>query len=106
MAMNLELRIAGGALLIGASILMAAGFPDPTIDDKSLHGQETAVVAGGCFWCVEAVFQQIAGVEKVVSGYSGGEAATAHYEMVSTGTTGHAESVRLTIHRRFPTGRS
>jgi peptide-methionine (S)-S-oxide reductase len=97
MAMNLELRIAGGALLIGASILMAAGFPDPTIDDKSLHGQETAVVAGGCFWCVEAVFQQIAGVEKVVSGYSGGEAATAHYEMVSTGTTGHAESVRLTF---------
>ena len=97
MAMNLELRIAGGALLIGASILMAAGFPDPTIDDKSLHGQETAVVAGGCFWCVEAVFQQIAGVEKVVSGYSGGEAATANYEMVSTGTTGHAESVRLTF---------
>jgi len=95
--MNLELRIAGGALLIGASILMAAGFPDPTIDDKSLRGQETAVVAGGCFWCVEAVFQQIAGVEKVVSGYSGGEAATAHYEMVSTGTTGHAESVRLTF---------
>jgi peptide-methionine (S)-S-oxide reductase len=97
MAMNLELRMAGGALLIGASILMAAGFPDPTIDDKSLHGQETAVLAGGCFWCVEAVFQQIAGVEKVVSGYSGGEAATAHYEMVSTGTTGHAESVQLTF---------
>jgi peptide-methionine (S)-S-oxide reductase len=95
--MNLELRIAGGALLIGASILMAAGFPDPTIDDKSLRGQETAVVAGGCFWCVEAVFQQIAGVEKVVSGYSGGEAATAHYEMVSTGTTGHAESVQVTF---------
>ena len=95
--MNLELRIAGGALLIGASILMAAGFPDPTIDDKSLRGQETAVVAGGCFWCVEAVFQQIAGVEKVVSGYSGGDAATAHYEMVSTGTTGHAESVQVTF---------
>jgi peptide-methionine (S)-S-oxide reductase len=55
------------------------------------------VVAGGCFWCVEAVFQQIAGVEKVVSGYSGGDAATAHYEMVSTGTTGHAESVQVTF---------
>lgn len=101
MAMNLELRIAGararGAVLLGASILMAAGFPDPTIDDKNLHGKETAVLAGGCFWCVEAVFQQIAGVERVVSGYSGGEAATAHYEMVSTGTTGHAESVQLTF---------
>ena len=96
MAMNLELRIAGGALLIGASILMAAAFPDPTIDDKNLHGKETAVLAGGCFWCVEVVFQQIAGVERVVSGYSGGEAATAHYEMVSTGTTGHAESVQVT----------
>jgi len=97
MAMNLKLRIAGGALLIGASILMAAGFPDPTIDAKNLHGKETAVLAGGCFWCVEAVFQQIEGVEKVVSGYSGGEAATAHYEMVSTGTTGHAESVQVTF---------
>ena len=97
MAMNLELRIAGGALLIGASILMAAGFPDPTIDNKNLHGKETAVLAGGCFWCVEAVFQQIAGVERVVSGYSGGEAATAHYEMVSTATTGHAEVVQVTF---------
>jgi peptide-methionine (S)-S-oxide reductase len=97
MAMNLELRIAGVAVLLGASILMAAGFPDPTIDNKNLHGKETAVIAGGCFWCVEAVFQQIAGVERVVSGYSGGEAATAHYEMVSTGTTGHAESVQVTF---------
>ena len=97
MLMNLDLRIAGGALLIGASILMAATFPDPNIDDKNLHGNQTAVLAGGCFWCVEAVFQQIAGVEKVVSGYSGGEAATAHYEMVSTGTTGHAESVQVTF---------
>jgi peptide-methionine (S)-S-oxide reductase len=97
MAMNLELRIAAGAVLIGASILLAAGFPDPMIDDKNLHGKETAVVAGGCFWCVEAVFQQIAGVERVVSGYSGGEAATAHYEMVSNGTTGHAVSVQVTF---------
>ncbi len=82
-------------MIIGASFLIAAVFPDPTIDDKNLNGKETIVLAGGCFWCVEAVFQQIAGVEKVVSGYSGGEAATAHYEMVSTGTTGHAESVQV-----------
>ena len=97
MAMNLELRIAGGAMIIGATLLIAAVFPDPTIDDKNLNGKETIVLAGGCFWCVEAGFQQIAGVEKVVSGYSGGEAATAHYEIVSTGTTGHAESVQVTF---------
>jgi len=86
-----------GAMFLGGSLLMSAGFPDPTIDNKGAHGQETAVLAGGCFWCVEAVFQQIGGVEKVVSGYSGGEASTAHYDMVSTGTTGHAESVQVTF---------
>ena len=85
-----------GVLLLGASIL-AAEFPDPAVDDKSVRGDQTAVLAGGCFWCVEAVFQQIEGVKKVVSGYSGGEAATAHYEMVSTGRTGHAEVVQVTF---------
>jgi len=86
-----------GAMLLGGSLLMGANFPDPTIDHKGVHGKETAVLAGGCFWCVEAVFQQIEGVEKVVSGYSGGDASTAHYDMVSTGTTGHAESVQVTF---------
>ncbi len=57
---------------------------------------ETAVLAGGCFWGLEAVFERLNGVSNVVSGYSGGEAATAHYETVSTGTTGHAESVQIT----------
>jgi peptide-methionine (S)-S-oxide reductase len=54
------------------------------------------VLSGGCFWGMEAVFEQLKGVSKVVAGYSGGDAATAHYEMVSTGTTGHAESVEVT----------
>ena len=54
------------------------------------------VFAGGCFWGMEAVFEQLKGVSTVVAGYSGGDAATAHYEMVSTGTTGHAESVEVT----------
>jgi peptide-methionine (S)-S-oxide reductase len=89
-----------GILLLFALPLMAAVFPDPTIDDKNLQGDQTAVLAGGCFWCVEAVFQQIAGVKKVVSGYSGGDAATAHYDIVSTGTTGHAESVQITFDPR------
>lgn len=57
--------------------------------------EETAVFAGGCFWGVDAVFKHVNGVTDVVSGYSGGAAATAHYEMVSQGNTGHAESVRV-----------
>lgn len=58
--------------------------------------QEKAVLAGGCFWGLEAVFESLKGVSNVVSGFSGGAAATAHYEIVSTGTTGHAESVEIT----------
>lgn len=83
----------------------AAEFPDPAVDNKSLlgdlfKGDQTAVLAGGCFWCVEAVFRQIAGVDNVVSGYSGGDAASAHYEMVSTGKTGHVETVKITYNPR------
>ena len=58
---------------------------------------QTAVFSGGCFWGVDAVFKHVKGVTKVVSGYSGGEASTAHYETVSEGTTGHAESVQVTF---------
>ena len=57
--------------------------------------EQTAVFAGGCFWGVDAVFKHVKGVTEVVSGYSGGSAATAHYEQVSNGDTGHAESVRI-----------
>jgi peptide-methionine (S)-S-oxide reductase len=57
--------------------------------------EQTAVFAGGCFWGVEAVFKHVKGVTDVVSGYAGGSAATAHYELVSRGDTGHAESVRV-----------
>ncbi|HBH61962.1 MAG TPA: peptide-methionine (S)-S-oxide reductase [Nitrospiraceae bacterium] len=58
-------------------------------------GRETATLAGGCFWCLEAVFLELKGVEKVVSGYSGGAGATPSYREVSTGTTGHAEVVQI-----------
>jgi peptide-methionine (S)-S-oxide reductase len=54
------------------------------------------VLAGGCFWGMQAVFESVRGVRSAVAGYSGGSAATAHYEVVSTGTTGHAESVYVT----------
>lgn len=57
--------------------------------------EQTAVFAGGCFWGVDAVFKHVKGVSEVVSGYAGGNAATAHYEMVSRGDTGHAEAVRI-----------
>lgn len=84
-------------LVLTAALVSAAEFPDPVVDNKAATGgQQTAVLAGGCFWCVEAVYQHIEGVEKVVSGYSGGDAATAHYDIVGTGRTGHAESVQVT----------
>ena len=73
-------------------------FPDATVDTpvSAMHGKQTAVVAGGCFWGVEAVFEHLKGVKDVVSGFAGGEKSTAHYETVSTGRTGHAESVEIT----------
>jgi peptide-methionine (S)-S-oxide reductase len=72
--------------------------PDPVIDDPlaPAKGRQTAVFAGGCFWGIQAVFQHVRGVIRATSGYSGGEAKTAQYEMVSDGNTGHAESVRIT----------
>lgn len=94
-------RVLLGLLIASAPMLHAVTFPDPAVDDKDASGKhKTAVLAGGCFWCMEAVFQHIQGVEKVVSGYSGGDASTAHYEMVSTGKTGHAESVQITYDPR------
>jgi len=87
-----------GVLLLSASSLMASDFPSPAVDSKApAGGKQTAVLAGGCFWCVEAVFRVIEGVDKAVSGYSGGDAASAHYEIVSTGKTGHAEVVQVTF---------
>jgi peptide-methionine (S)-S-oxide reductase len=68
----------------------------PAIDEKASAPSETAVLAGGCFWGVQGVFQHVDGVTAAVSGYAGGAADTAHYDMTSTGTTGHAESVRIT----------
>lgn len=71
-----------------------AWFPDfPKA--RAASSEQVAVLAGGCFWGVDAVFKHVKGVSQVVSGYSGGSAETAHYELVSTGTTGHAESVRI-----------
>lgn len=70
-----------------------AGDPPPSTGS----GPQTAVLAGGCFWGVDAVFKHVKGVTEVVSGYSGGSESTAEYETVSTGTTGHAETVKITF---------
>ncbi len=73
--------------------------PAPATDEPrtQTHGTETAVLAGGCFWGMQGVFEHVKGVSKVVSGYSGGAAGAAQYEEVSTGTTGNAESVQITF---------
>ena len=72
--------------------------PNPAMDSPMAKSksEQTAVVAGGCFWGIQAVFQHVRGVINATSGYSGGAANTAEYEMVSTGDTGHAESVKIT----------
>jgi peptide-methionine (S)-S-oxide reductase len=75
----------------------AVSLPNPSADEpqSAKSGQETAVFAGGCFWGVQAVFQHVKGVVSATSGYSGGPSFAAHYDVVSNGTTGHAESVKV-----------
>jgi peptide-methionine (S)-S-oxide reductase len=99
--------------LAGAAMLaVAAGFaavhlpasaaaaslrvPPPQSDLAAADGPQTVVLSGGCFWGVQGVFEHVSGVLQAVSGYAGGAASTANYETVSTGETGHAESVRIT----------
>ena len=72
--------------------------PAPLIDNPKVAGpMQTAVLAGGCFWGVQAVYQHVRGVTNAVSGYAGGDKTTAEYEIVSSGRTGHAESVQVTF---------
>lgn len=76
----------------------ANSFPKPALDEpvaSSRGRQETAVLSGGCFWGIQAVYQHTKGVISATSGYAGGAAQTAHYEQVGTGNTGHAESVKI-----------
>lgn len=77
-------------------VLSAAALPAPALDPPQTEHKAVAVFAGGCFWGVDAVFKSVKGVQQVVSGYAGGKPNTAHYEIVSSGHTGHAESVQVT----------
>jgi peptide-methionine (S)-S-oxide reductase len=87
--------------LLAVAAIAAKGetgaIPNPIVDAPlaANAGQETAVLAGGCFWGVQAVFEHVKGVKRVTAGYSGGSAENARYELVSTGDTGHAESVKM-----------
>lgn len=79
-----------------SSVVSPEKFPDPASDIARAAGTESvAVLAGGCFWCVEAVYKQLDGVSAVTSGYAGGSAASADYETVSSGRTEHAEAVEV-----------
>ncbi len=85
--------------LVGRAVpARAVELPDPAVDERAAAGAapETAVLAGGCFWGIQAIFERMKGVTHATAGYSGGPADAAHYEMVSTGTTGHAELVEIT----------
>jgi peptide-methionine (S)-S-oxide reductase len=87
-----------GLGLLASFALSAASLPGPAVDEnRSEKKSETVVLAGGCFWGVQAVFSELRGVSSAISGYAGGSKTTAHYEIVSTGTTGHAESVQITF---------
>ncbi|QOZ51010.1 peptide-methionine (S)-S-oxide reductase MsrA [Bradyrhizobium sp. CCBAU 53338] len=96
----LSLLAATAALSLGFAAPTRAAedavvIPAPAMDAAPASGIQTAVVAGGCFWGVQGVFQHTAGVVNAVSGYAGGTKATADYQTVSTGRTGHAESVEI-----------
>jgi peptide-methionine (S)-S-oxide reductase len=95
--MTLLLLAAVGWNLLPAAAESARVLPAPAVDEAaSQSASETAVLAGGCFWGVQGVFQHVEGVTSAVSGYAGGEATTAQYERVGSGRTGHAEAVRIT----------
>lgn len=85
-------------LVFGGNVTPAdkGSFPEPAVDVKPATGKQTAVLAGGCFWCMEAVFELVEGVDDVISGYSGGTKETAKYDIVSMGRTGHAEAILIT----------
>jgi peptide-methionine (S)-S-oxide reductase len=92
------LAISSVATVLGCSVASATVvLPDPLVDESlaSTKGTRTAVLAGGCFWGIQAVFSHVKGVIDVKAGYAGGSADSAQYEIVSSGRTGHAESVRI-----------
>lgn len=93
---NFALAWMGLALPLFAFGLMAGGFPDPPNVTAPASKEATAVLAGGCFWGMQGIFEHVKGVIDTEAGYSGGSVKTAHYERIEEGDTGHAESIRIT----------
>src|SRR5258707_14225261 len=101
----LLIAVASGSLALRSTAEVADAIPAPAVDDQAapsaqVASSEVAVLAGGCFWGVQGVFQHVSGVNSAFSGYAGGDQKTAHYEVVGSGRTGHAESVRVTFDPR------
>ena len=88
--------VVGGILRAPAAAAAAVSLPSPVMDLPAAGETQIIVLAGGCFWGVQGVFQHVKGVRQAVSGYAGGKKLTASYELVSSGATGHAESVQIT----------
>jgi peptide-methionine (S)-S-oxide reductase len=109
LVLTASLMVAGAGLaVLQSGAEEARVIPPPALDapTASAAASEVAVLAGGCFWGVQGVFQHVNGVTNAVSGYAGGEQKTAHYDIVTRGTTGHAESVQITFDpRRISYGR-
>jgi peptide-methionine (S)-S-oxide reductase len=109
LVLTVSLMVAGAGLAVLQSGAEEAHvIPPPALDapTASAAASEVAVLAGGCFWGVQGVFQHVNGTTNAVSGYAGGEQKTAHYDIVTRGTTGHAESVQITFDpRRISYGR-
>jgi len=106
MSVNRCLSALAAVLLVAAAVRLAvtsgaqppAVVPAPAVDNPKAPGAlQTAVLAGGCFWGMQGVFEHVRGVHQVLAGYSGGSRLTAQYGQVGTGTTGHAESVQITF---------
>ena len=97
-AVTFQITACTGLFSDTGSAAPAVNIPGPAVDEPvgAPDARETAVLAGGCFWGVQGVFEHVKGVDRAVSGYAGGNDSTAHYDLVSTGTTGHAESVQIT----------
>lgn len=90
----------GGRSMAVSLVSETRALPPPEVDEAAQGSGEIAVLAGGCFWGVQGVFQHVDGVTSAVSGYAGGEQRSAHYELVGSGSTGHAESVQVTFDPR------